>query len=109
MPSSAPTSDLPQLTGQVLGDRYRLIRPLGHGGMATIWEAEHVDIEKRVAVKVLAPEQARCRATAQRFLNEAKAASRLRHDHIIDITDFGRGPLANGEPVAYFAMEYLEG
>jgi serine/threonine protein kinase len=109
MPSSAPPSDQPTLTGQVLGDRYRLLRPLGHGGMATIWEAEHVDIEKRVAVKVLAPEHARCQTMAQRFLNEAKAASRLRHDHIIDITDYGRGPLASGESVAYFAMEYLEG
>lgn len=109
MPASASSCDSSPLTGQVLGDRYRLLRPLGHGGMATIYEAEHVEIEKRVAVKVLAPEHARCRMTAQRFLNEARAASRLRHDHIIDITDFGRGPLANGEPVAYFAMEYLEG
>ena len=109
MPASAPSCDPSPLTGQVLGDRYRLLRPLGHGGMATIYEAEHVEIEKRVAVKVLAPEHARCRATAQRFLNEARAASRLRHDHIIDITDFGRGPLENGESVAYFAMEYLEG
>lgn len=109
MPAPAPSCDPSPLTGQVLGERYRLLRPLGQGGMATIYEAEHVDIEKRVAVKVLAPEHARCRATVQRFLNEARAASRLRHDHIIDITDFGRGPLANGEPVAYFAMEYLEG
>jgi serine/threonine protein kinase len=109
MPAPASPSDPSPLTGQVLGERYRLLRPLGHGGMATIYEAEHIEIEKRVAVKVLAPEHARCRATAQRFLNEARAASRLRHDHIIDITDFGRGPLASGEPVAYFAMEYLEG
>lgn len=108
MPAPAPPCDPSQFTGQVLGDRYRLIRPLGQGGMATIYEAEHVEIEKRVAVKILAPEHARCRATAQRFLNEARATSRLRSDHIIDITDYGRGPL-NGEPVAYFAMEYLEG
>src|SRR5262245_15518734 len=73
------------LSGEVLGERYRLLRPLGHGGMATVYEAEHVEIEKRVAVKVLGPEHARCKVTTERFLREAKAASRLGHEHIIDI------------------------
>jgi len=95
-------------SGLLLGGRYRLVRPLGSGGMATVYAAEHVDIEKRVAVKVLA-QQVRCDASARRFLQEARAASRLRHEHIIDVTDFGRDTLADGEPVAYFAMEYLEG
>ncbi|MBA3548952.1 MAG: serine/threonine protein kinase [Nannocystis sp.] len=75
--------------------------------MATVYAAEHIAIEKRVAVKVLT--QARCDATARRFLQEARAASRLRHDHIIDVTDFGRDTPADGEPVVYFAMEQLEG
>jgi serine/threonine protein kinase len=95
------------LSGQVLGGRYRLLRPLGHGGMATIYEAEHVEIGKRVALKVLT--DARCSDTVRRFLQEARAASQLRHEHIIDVTDFGRDTLADGEPVAYMAMEYLEG
>ncbi len=95
------------LSGQVLGGRYRLLRPLGQGGMATIYEAEHVEIGKRVALKVLG--QARCSTTVRRFLMEARAASQLRHEHIIDVTDFGRDTLADGEPVAFLAMEYLEG
>ncbi|HEY0136425.1 MAG TPA: serine/threonine-protein kinase [Nannocystis sp.] len=95
------------LSGQVLGGRYRLLRPLGQGGMAIIYEAEHVAIGKRVALKVLA--QARCSATVQRFLMEARAAAELRHEHIIDVTDFGQDTLADGEPVAFLAMEYLEG
>ncbi len=95
------------LSGQVLGGRYRLIRPLGQGGMATIYEAEHVEIGKRVALKVLT--QARCGATVRRFLQEARAASQLRHEHIIDVTDFSRDVLADGEPVAFMAMEYLDG
>ena len=95
------------LSGQVLGGRYRLIRPLGQGGMATIYEAEHVEIGKRIALKVLS--QARCSTTVRRFLMEARAASQLRHEHIIDVTDFGRDTLADGEPVAYLVMEYLEG
>ncbi len=97
----------PDLSGEVLGGRYRLLRPLGHGGMATIYEAEHVEIGKRVAIKVVTP--GRCEATAQRFLMEARAASQLRHEHIIDVTDYGRHTLPEGEPVAYLVMEYLEG
>lgn len=96
------------LSGALLGGRYRLLSPLGSGGMATVYAAQHVDIEKRVAVKVLA-QQLRCEATAKRFLQEARAASRLRHEHIIDVTDFGRDTRADGEALAYFAMEYLEG
>lgn len=94
------------LTGRVLGGRYRLLRQLGQGGMATIYEAEHVEIGKRVAVKVLT--QARCEDTARRFLQEARAASQLRHEHIIDVTDYGRDEVA-GEPLAYLVMEQLEG
>jgi len=105
--SAGPAGEQRDLSGLLLGGRYRLLRPLGHGGMATIYAAEHVDIEKQVAVKVLT--QARCGATVRRFLQEARAASRLRHDHIIDVTDFGRDTLADGEPVAYIAMEQLEG
>ena len=100
-------ADRADLSGQVLGGRYRLLRPLGHGGMATIYEAEHVEIGKRVALKVLT--DARCSDTARRFLQEARAASQLRHEHIIDVTDFGQDTLADGEPVAYLTMEYLEG
>ncbi len=94
------------LAGRVLGGRYRLLRQLGQGGMATIYEAEHVEIGKRVAIKVLAG--ARCEDTARRFLQEARAASQLRHEHIIDVNDFGRDTVA-GEPLAYLVMEQLEG
>jgi serine/threonine protein kinase len=94
------------LTGRVLGTKYRLLRQLGQGGMATIYEAEHVEIGKRMAVKVLTG--AGCEETARRFLQEARAASQLRHDHIIDVTDYGRDAVA-GEPLAYMVMEHLEG
>ncbi len=94
------------LTGRVLGGRYRLLRQLGQGGMATIYEAEHVEIGKRVAVKVLAG--AACDDTARRFLQEARAASQLRHEHIIDVIDFDRDTVA-GAPLAYMVMEQLEG
>ena len=105
--AAASAGEHGDLSGRLLGERYRLLSPLGYGGMATVYAAEHIAIEKRVAVKVLT--QARCDATAKRFLQEARAASRLRHDHIIDVTDFGRDTPADGEPVVYFAMEQLEG
>jgi serine/threonine-protein kinase len=101
------TNGAVDLSGQVLGGRYRLVRPLGQGGMAIIYEAEHLAIGKRIALKVLA--QARCSTTVRRFLMEARAAAELRHEHIIDVTDFGQDTLADGEPVAFMAMEYLEG
>ncbi len=95
------------LSGLLLGGRYRLLNPLGHGGMATVYAAERVDTATRVAVKVL--RQARCDVTVRRFLQEARVVSRLRDDHVIDVSDSDRDILADGEPVAYLAMEQLEG
>jgi serine/threonine protein kinase len=104
---SVGVSEDGDLSGLLLGGRYRLLRPLGHGGMATVYAAERVDIATRVAVKVL--RQARCDVTVKRFLQEARVVARLRDDHIIDVSDSGRDTLADGEPVAYLAMEQLEG
>ena len=94
----------PYFTGSILGGRYRILRMLGFGGMATVYEAEHVQIEKRVAVKVLNPDYADDREIAGRFLQEARTASKLRHEHIIDITDFG-----HADGTVFFVMELLEG
>ncbi|MCB9704864.1 MAG: serine/threonine protein kinase [Myxococcales bacterium] len=94
----------PDFSGRVLGKRYRILRMLGFGGMATVYEAEHVTIEKRVAVKILNPDYAEDPEIASRFLLEAKTASKLRHEHIIDITDFG-----DSDGSVWFVMELLEG
>jgi len=94
----------PDFSGRVLDDRYRIIEMLGFGGMATVYEAEHITIQKRVAVKILNPDYAGDREIAGRFLQEARTASKLRHEHIIDITDFG-----DTEGTVYFVMELLEG
>ena len=92
------------LVGRLLSDRYRILRKLGEGGMASVYLAEHIALEKKVAVKVLAPELARREELAARFLQEARAASRIGQENVIDISDFGR---ADG--LVFFAMEYLEG
>jgi tRNA A-37 threonylcarbamoyl transferase component Bud32 len=91
--------------GTIFADRYRILGKLGEGGMGVVYLAEHVIIEKRVALKVLSRDFARKADLVQRFMQEAKAASRIGHENIVDITDFGETPSGS----VFFAMEYLDG
>ena len=77
------------LLGITLADKYLIEEKLGAGGMCEVYRARHVGINKPVAVKVLKPELASDPQIAQRFEQEAKAASRIRHPNAIDVTDFG--------------------
>jgi len=89
----------------VLSERYRILRKLGEGGMGVVYLAEHVVIEKKLALKVLFPDLTRRADLVQRFMQEAKSASRIGHENVIDITDFGQSP----EGYVFIAMEYLSG
>ncbi|HEY1587508.1 MAG TPA: protein kinase, partial [Polyangia bacterium] len=91
--------------GSTIADRYRVISKLGEGGMGVVYLAEHVFIEKRVALKVLSEDFARKADLVARFMQEAKAASKIGHENIVDITDFGE--TASGS--VFFAMEFLDG
>ena len=93
------------LISQLVADRYRVIRKLGEGGMGAVYLAEHVVIEKKLVLKVLAPDLARRSDLVARFLQEARSASRIGHENVIDISDFGQ----SAEGYVYIAMEYLEG
>jgi len=93
------------LEGKVLADRYRILRRIGDGGMATVYLGEHTSIEKQCAIKVLNIAYAHQQDAVDRFLREARAASRIQHENVIDITDFGRAP--NGS--VFFVMELLAG
>src|SRR5262245_7961557 len=84
---------------------YRLTKELGRGGMGAVYLAVHDEIGQRAAVKILLPEFSRESRTAQRFLNEARAASKVHHPGLVKIFDFGR--LSDATP--YILMEYLEG
>jgi serine/threonine protein kinase len=92
-------------TGRIIEGRYRILRVLGEGGMGTVYAAEHVEIGKGVAVKILHPQYSRQQDLVERFRREARAASRIGHPHIIDVTDFG----ATEDGCAYFVMEHLDG
>ena len=94
-------NDLPP--GKFLG-RYQITRLIGRGGMGCVYEAVHRDLGKRVAIKTLLPSLAASEEARGRFLREGQAASRIRHPHVVDVTDV----VAEG-PVSYLVMEYLEG
>ncbi len=87
------------------GTRYRIIRWLGEGGMGVVYEAEHVDIERRVALKILRFDLSQQAQMVKVFKDEAKAAGRLGSQYLVDLYDFGE--LADGR--LFFAMELLDG
>jgi serine/threonine-protein kinase len=99
-----PASTDPIL-GKLIADRFRVIARLGAGGMGTVYEAEHLYIQKRVALKLLRPEITASADAVARFQREALAASTIGHENIVAIDDFGR--LADGQ--VYLTMEFLDG
>src|SRR5687768_17415704 len=99
---------LTDLLGQILDDKYRIERELGRGGMGTVYLATHVGTERPVAVKIIAPQFMKRSEFVERFRREARAAGRLRHPNVVDVTDFGFANTGQGQ-VAYLVMEYLDG
>ncbi|HKQ68758.1 MAG TPA: protein kinase, partial [Polyangiaceae bacterium] len=97
------TSKIP--IGTVLSEKYRLTREIGRGGMAAVYEAENIDIGKRVAVKVLAAELTASTIVVERFLREARAAASISSPYICDVYDSGK--LEDGRP--FLVLELLEG
>ena len=94
--------------GEVLDDKYRLDQLLGQGGMGAVYLATHLGTERYVALKLITPQFMRNEEFVERFKREARAAGRLRHPNVVDVTDFGFAQ-ALGETVAYLVMEYLDG
>ena len=92
--------------GQVIpGTRYRILSKIGEGGMGSVFAAEHVDLEKKVAIKVLRADLAPDAEALQQFRQEARAASGIANIYICDVTDFGE--VSDGR--VFFVMEYLDG
>ncbi len=90
--------------GEIVGERYEIVRLLGEGGMGAVFEARHRVLGRVVAIKVLKPELALNEQFTARFLQEARSAAELHHKNIVEVTDFG---VDRGRP--FMVMEYLRG
>ena len=94
--------------GKTLDGKYHLEQLLGQGGMGAVYLSTHLGTGRSVAVKLITPQFMRNPEFVVRFKREARAAGRLRHPNIVDVTDFGVAR-CDGESVAYLVMEYLDG
>lgn len=90
-------------SGDVVGGKYRLVHPLGIGGMGAVWRAEHVALKQSVAIKLLDARGPQAERAIMRFQREAQIAASIRHRNVVYISDFGAGR----EP--YLVMELLSG
>jgi serine/threonine protein kinase len=99
-PATPTTGDL---TGKTLG-AYRVLEPLGRGGMAEVYKGYHPLLDRYVAIKVLHSHFSADAQFTERFQREAATVAKLRHPNIVQIHDFG---IQDG--ISYMAMEYIEG
>jgi len=97
--------DVPVAIGQVLAGKYKVDRILGVGGMGIVVAATHLQLDQKVALKFMLPQGLAHPAFVERFSREARAAVRLRSDHVARVLDVGT--LETGSP--FMVMEYLEG
>lgn len=102
---AAKASMADMLIGTTLANRYKLLSRIGEGAMGWVFVAEHVEIGKKVAIKVLRPSLCRLPEAVSRFRREARSATQIGSKHIVDVTDFGTTETGS----VFFVMENLEG
>jgi eukaryotic-like serine/threonine-protein kinase len=93
------------LIGRILSQRYRVLRMIGRGGMGVVYLAEHILIQRKLAIKVLQSPLAASEELVMRLHREARAAAAVGNEHVVEVTDMGR--LDDG--TYYIVLEYLEG
>src|SRR5512134_662078 len=108
--------------GSILS-HYRILSPLGAGGMGEVYVAQDENLERAVALKILPPDLMKNEDRVRRFIQEAKSASSLSHPHIVTIYEIGNAPVRAGEgegpgggpeqagsaPIHFIAMELITG
>jgi eukaryotic-like serine/threonine-protein kinase len=104
VPKSQPPPPLRYVPGGVIGEKYRLTRVLGEGGMGAVWVARNLRLDVDVAIKLIRREVA-AEDTSDRLLQEARAAARIGHPSIVRVYDFGETEYKD----PYIVMELLEG
>jgi serine/threonine protein kinase len=105
VPPTSDASSAPFLDGEVLDGKYRMGAILGEGAMGLVFEAEHLLLDKKVAIKVLRPELTGDEELRRRFEIEARAAAAVSHPNVVTVSDMGR--TARG--AVYFVMDRLVG
>jgi serine/threonine protein kinase len=101
----ASFSDTEVVPGQLLAGKFRIERILGRGGMGVVVLATHIHLDEQVAIKFLLPEALKIPEAVRRFEREARAAVKIKSEHVARVTDVG--VLETGSP--YMVMEYLSG
>ena len=96
-PNKASTSLLRE--GELIGGRYRIERCLGGGGMASVYRAMHVGLDQPVALKVVSPVIREVPGIVSRFMREARAATRLKGEHVVRVFDVGTTDAGGGPKV----------
>lgn len=92
-------------TGDILEGKYAIGPRLGEGGMGVVYQAEHISLGIKVAIKVLHPTEADDPTMIERFKTEARSAAAIRHQNVVEVTDFGLTP----DRRPFFVMSYLRG
>src|SRR5258708_15836674 len=98
-------TEAPVKAGDMRGDKYKVDWVLGMGGMGVVVEARHLQLDERVAIKFLLPEALTNAEAVERFAREARAAVKIKSEHVARVTDVGL--LSNKAP--YMVMEVLQG
>ena len=98
-------TEIPVREGDVIAGKYRVERVLGVGGMGVVVSAMHAELDQRVAIKVLLPAAAQNPAVVTRFSREARAAAKIKSEHVVRVSDVGN--LDSGLP--FIVMEHLDG
>src|SRR5881392_2993774 len=102
--TGVPAEEIDELIGRSVGS-YKILKPLGKGGMGAVYMAEHPVIGSRVAIKFLHPQYATDKKIVDRFFNEARAVNVIGHDNILKILDLN----VTEDNRHYFIMEFLHG
>src|SRR3954453_18378448 len=105
MSELANSTESPVREGDILAGKYRVEKVLGVGGMGVVVAATHTELEQRVALKFLLPDAALNPDVVARFQREARAAAKIKSEHVARVSDVGT--MDNGLP--YIVMEFLEG